>query len=148
MTNILVCLLIVHWVADFILQSDYMALNKSKNWEALILHCLVYAGPFMPVLLVLGQGIKAAACFMIFLFVTHFWVDAITSRITSKLWFFKRTDRLWVTYEAVYKDEDFDFSDELWLFEGGNRHWFFVVIGLDQLIHQLTIAAGIYLFLS
>lgn len=56
-----------------------------------------------------------ATAFWLITFVTHFITDAITSRISSRL----------------YAKQDW--------------HNFFVIIGLDQLIHQLTLA-GTLLF--
>lgn len=75
----------IHFVADFILQSDAMAKNKSKSNKWLLLHVAVYSIPFLWFgwLFTLVNG------------VAHFVTDFITSRITSKLhakgeihWFF------------------------------------------------------------
>lgn len=93
-------LVAMHFLADFVLQTDWMAINKSKRWDALAIHAGIYAVTFV------FFGVE----FMWITFVTHFVTDAITSRITSLLW---------------RKNE---------------RHWFFVVIGADQLIHYVTLA--------
>lgn len=92
-------LLIVHWFADFVCQSNYMAQNKSSSIKALSLHILVYTA----ILSVFGLK------FAIINGLAHFAVDFITSRITKYLW----------------KKQDV--------------HNFFVVIGLDQLIHTITL---------
>lgn len=113
-------LLVAHYVGDFRFQSDWMATNKSKSWSALAAHCFVYSlivGAFAQSYLGLGLS------FTVVTFVTHFVTDAVTSRITSKLWFFKQ-----------YGDSN------MWYQSGGNRHWFFEVIGIDQLIHYVTLA--------
>ena len=94
-------LLILHFLGDFVLQSDWMAINKSKNWIALGIHCTVYSLVFAPFYGLTFAGIT---------FATHFITDALTSRLTSKL------------------------------FQAGERHWFFVAIGGDQLIHAITLA--------
>lgn len=87
--------LIAHWFADFICQTDKMAVNKSTSWKWLSSHVGAYT------LLMLPFGPK----FALINGFAHLWVDAVTSRATSYLW------------------------------KKGDRHNFFVVIGLDQLIH-------------
>lgn len=95
MTDILI-LIWIHFVADFVLQNDKMALNKSKSNKWLGLHALVYGIPL------LFFGWK----FALFNGIAHFAVDYITSRGTSRLWI------------------------------ANQRHWFFILIGLDQAIHM------------
>ena len=85
----------VHWIADFIFQTDKMAMNKSTSWKWLSSHVAVYTLP----LFLWGWR------FALFNGATHLFVDAVTSRATTYLW------------------------------KKGDRHNFFVVIGLDQAIH-------------
>jgi len=89
----------LHFIADFILQSDKMATQKSKSFKWLSIHASVYSIPFIIIspLYALVNGIA------------HWCVDAVTSRVTSKLW------------------------------EKKQVHWFFVVIGLDQALHFTTL---------
>ena len=94
-------LLTLHFIADFVFQSDWMAVNKSKSWKALLAHTAVYSSFF-----ILATW---SWQFVLLTFVLHTLTDAVTSRITSYLW---------------QKQE---------------RHWFFVVIGADQLIHYWTL---------
>lgn len=72
----------LHWIADFILQSDYTAKNKSKSNLVLLNHVAIYAIPFFiasvfwsfsPVWIILNAAL-------------HFVIDWCTSRVTSKLW--------------------------------------------------------------
>lgn len=88
-------LLTVHFIADFLLQSDWMAVNKSKNLTALTAHILVYSLCLIPFgfMFALVNGFA------------HMLTDMVSSRVTTKLWL------------------------------ANQRHWFFVVIGLDQLAH-------------
>ena len=108
-----VALLVVHWFADFVLQTHWQATNKSKNWNALARHVGVYtavlavATPFIfadGVWLrwVLFAGVNGAL---------HFATDAVTSRVNARL------------------------------YAKGDIHNFFVGVGFDQLIHQCTLAA-------
>lgn len=112
-------LLLAHFVGDFVLQTDYMAVNKSKSMRALLWHTWVYSLCFTP------WGIE----FWLITWLTHFFTDAITSRITSKLWFVRIIEPINGPGQKFYG-----------AFDCGNRHYFFVVIGLDQLIHYVTLA--------
>lgn len=109
-------LLVIHFVADFLFQTDSMALKKSTSNEWLALHALVYSACFLPFGLV----------FALITFVTHFWVDYYTSRCTSKLWFIDLYESEECGLMATVKD---------W-----KRHWFFVMIGFDQLLHFSILA--------
>lgn len=121
---ILLLLLLFHWVADFVSQSDYQALGKSKHWDILALHVFIYSAYFV----VFGWKL------WLITFCCHFITDAVTSRVTTKLWFI----------DILSPPEDMHDGR----FVGrvnGNRHWFFVMIGFDQLLHQLQLGLTYYL---
>ncbi len=126
MLNLPLSILFTHFLADFLFQSDWMALNKSKHWDPLVIHGLVYAFCFY-----LGGWGMQFACLT---FISHTLTDAITSRITSQLWFIDLLEPL-VT-KTPLKYPTFEFARVY----PRKRHWFFVVIGLDQLIHFATLA--------
>jgi hypothetical protein len=73
----------IHFLADFVLQSDEMATKKSTDIQWLFFHCWVYTIPFA----VFGWK------FWITTLVFHFITDYITSRGTSYLW--KKEKRHW-----------------------------------------------------
>lgn len=111
--SIVLSFLISHWVSDFILQTHWQASNKSKNWLALSSHVATYTvsmGLILTILVLIPfqLDILLFATWVGLNGVLHFITDAITSRISSKLF---------------AKD---------W-------HNFFVVVGLDQLIHYVTL---------
>lgn len=114
MTPILM-LLTTHFVADFVLQTDWMAQNKSKRWDALALHVGVYTFAFVPVTLYLLGNTPQATQFLALTGALHFVTDAITSRINSRLWAEKRV------------------------------HAFFVGIGADQLSHAYALMGTLWL---
>lgn len=92
---VLLLVLWIHFVADFVLQNDTMAINKSSNNKWLFIHSLIYALPFV----IFGFRF---ACVTLLL---HFIVDYYSSRATTTLYL------------------------------NNKRHWFFVTIGLDQVLH-------------
>lgn len=132
-------LVVAHFIADFLCQTDWMALNKSKNWWALTSH----VGAYMAVLigstsiwLIWMIGVRApmpmgAMAFWGVNAAAHFVQDAITSRWTTKLWFVDLSPRPpgGVTFGAY---PYFAAIRE-------TRHNFFVVIGLDQCLHYMVL---------
>lgn len=106
-----IVLLFAHFVADFIAQDDYTAINKSKNHFVCMLHSFEYTFNIIVgaiALWIVGlTNLTDNNFLLIFLttFISHWIIDSITSRINSYLW----------------KNE--------------KRHWFFVCIGFDQFLH-------------
>lgn len=100
-------ILALHWIADFVLQNDWMAQNKWKDKEALLTHVLVYTLVFFifSVVMWLSHSNIVWLLFAVCVGVLHFFTDKYTSRITHRLWEEKKV------------------------------HNFFVVVGFDQLLH-------------
>lgn len=140
-------LLVAHFMADFIAQSDWMALNKSKRWDALGLHAVAYSivlAAFVVIWAAWTDPLRLAWPVGVFLWwnsVAHFVQDAITSRINARLfpWRLVTTPDL-PPIDARsasigwYANRGFLVPSET-----GNRHWFFVAIGFDQLLHYVTL---------
>lgn len=103
----IIALIWIHFVADFMFQTDKIAIAKSSSNRALALHVGIYTLPFF----YFGWLFALVNC------VLHFATDWCTSRATTYLW------------------------------KKGDRHNFFVVIGLDQAIH-MTCLLVTYWFLS
>lgn len=82
----------LHFIADFLLQNDWMATNKSKHLLPLIAHSVVYSLPF----LLFGPQFAFATG------VLHFSVDGISSLITTALW--KSNKRHWF-FVAIGADQ-------------------------------------------
>jgi len=103
----------LHWWADFVLQKDEWAKNKSKSWTALLKHTGTYSLVWL--MWTLGwlsyqhQMHEDVDLMLLWFapitFVVHTATDAVTSRITSKL------------------------------YAEGRVHDFFVVVGFDQVLH-------------
>lgn len=111
--NTLLDLAVIHFIGDFLLQNNWMALNKSKKIEALTIHCLIYSACF------LFLGWK----FALVTFWLHFLTDFFTSRTSAKFWF--------IQFGNEYAPYHYDSV----VVDMSKRHWFFVMLGADQLIH-------------
>lgn len=122
-------LLAVHWFGDFYLQSHWMSVNKSKRFDALAMHVGVYTAVLLLGAFLIFGWHAAVLAFVALNGGMHFATDFVTSRITSRLW-----------------REAFD------AYGGGTvypprsapMHDFFVVVGVDQYLHQLALAATMW----
>jgi hypothetical protein len=110
----LVRVLFGHWVSDFVLQPSWMGKRKSKEWWVLTQHALIimYGSWAVGWLVVACQGhwysffhSSWPLWFGLVNGGAHFAIDAVTSRMTSRLWQKERV------------------------------HAFFTVIGFDQFLH-------------
>jgi len=132
-------LVVAHFVADFVAQTDWQAMNKSKRWDALAVHVSVYS-LVVTALVGLSGSLVNLALWGAANAVTHFAQDAITSRINALLWFIRETPTgetgqvwfggagggsRWVPFSYVE--------------HRNTRHWFFVGIGADQMLHYVTL---------
>lgn len=99
----------VHWFADFVLQTDWQAKNKSKNNKALIAHTGIYSFVWFLTCLLLGFSALNCIIFTAITFVAHTLTDYFTSRLNSKLW------------------------------AQGKVHNFFVSVGFDQVLHYVQL---------
>lgn len=114
--------IIAHWVADFVFQTHWMAVNKSKDNLALGSHVLIY---IIIIGLIIGiplyvngyMSYVVVSSWLVVNGILHFITDYITSRITSKLW----------------AKQDY--------------HNFFVVVGLDQVIHYSCLFGTVIYFI-
>lgn len=108
-------ILIIHWIADFWLQTDKQAKGKSKNWNDLLSHTITYSLVFGIVMLFLlpitkpNIGIYLPSIFFSITLICHTITDYFTSRLNSKLW------------------------------QKGEVHYFFVAIGGDQILHYIQL---------
>lgn len=109
-------ILIVHYIADFWLQTDKQAKGKSKNWRDLVSHTFTYSMLWY----IIGAFLQAfnsgaffphwsVTIFVLITFIAHTITDYFTSRLNSYLWKKQLT------------------------------HWFFISVGGDQILHYLQL---------
>ena len=110
-TQLFIAILIIHWSADFILQTHHQATTKSKSNIALLSHTISYSVVWIIYLFIVMTNISFVTIllFGLITFISHTATDYVTSRQTARL----------------YEKQDF--------------HNFFVVIGFDQVLHYLQL---------
>lgn len=118
--KIVLAIILIHWLADFVLQTDKQAKGKSKNWTDLLSHTGIYSLIWLiPSLIIFFNqseiGIIKALSFILITFVCHTITDYFTSRLNSKLW------------------------------SEGKVHNFFVSVGFDQVLHYVQLLLTYYI---
>ncbi len=112
-------IIVIHWIADFVLQTDKQAKGKSKNWSDLLEHTNNYSllwtiiGMFYTII-----SLNTSWNWLLFgliTFIAHTITDYFTSRLNSKLW------------------------------AKGQTHNFFVSVGFDQTLHYIQLFLTYYL---
>lgn len=111
----IILLLVAHYVADFICQTNYMAVNKSKSLNPLLLHIFTYSVVLYLLIVFLVDPSKALI-FVVLNGLLHLVIDFCTSKITASL-----------------KAQNKFGSDTI------PNLGFFSVIGLDQLLHYICL---------
>lgn len=114
MIYIILYIVFIHWVADFVAQTDEMARGKSTSIKWLTRHVVAYGNvfgagalPFLIYYIIKGENHGILIVSYILLNMGLHWItDYFTSKQTSKLW------------------------------AKGEVHNFFVVVGFDQFIHM------------
>lgn len=109
-----VAVLFLHFLADFVFQTDAMAKNKSSSVGWLMRHIGAYTGVLWVGIVALGTIgyltlTMTSLAWLAVNGVAHFAVDFVTSRINKKLW------------------------------ADGRVHAFFVGVGADQFVHAATL---------
>jgi hypothetical protein len=78
-------IIVLHWFADFVLQTDWQAKNKSSNNMALLRHVGTYTAAIAIFALYMFP-IKLALMWIVINAVLHLITDYFTSRLNTYLW--------------------------------------------------------------
>lgn len=103
---------VIHFVADFLLQSREMGKKKSSDYSYLAMHLSIQFLCFLPFF-----GFKFAL------------YNALIHGVIDK--------NIWNLYKVSVYLRDKKATPETWKYY--DDHWFYSTIGLDQLLHALTI---------
>lgn len=114
--GVILQILFFHWFADFVCQTPYQAINKSKQFDALVFHVLNYSilttFLWMYYFNIPPTVVNALFIFCVTFF-AHLTTDFLTSRLNSLLF-------------KLGKDDP-------------SKHWFFVSVGFDQILHYIQL---------
>ena len=120
--KVVLAIILIHWLADFVFQTDKMAKGKSKNWSDLLSHTGTYSVIWLiPIIFLFpkdwttSQYVLTSLLFALITFIAHTITDYFTSRLNSKLW------------------------------TKGDVHNFFVSIGGDQVLHYTQLLLTYYI---
>lgn len=116
--GVVIGIIVIHWFADFVLQTDEQARGKSKNWASLLSHTSCYSLIWLVVTMFYGAFTFCNPILLLFApitFICHTATDFYTSRVNSQLW------------------------------EDKKVHEFFVSIGFDQVLHYVQLFVTYYL---
>lgn len=122
---ILLGLLFLHWIGDFIAQSNWMAINKWEDDGALTLHVFIYSVILMVGVIIMTNSWYSMWCYLGFFsitFIAHLLTDGLTSLGTHHL-------------STIAK-------------KTGNFRNFFILIGFDQLLHGIQLVLTYKLLFS
>lgn len=123
---VLVSGLVSHFIADFVLQSDDMAIRKSKEPMVLLNHCLIHFALFSVVLGLMTHpllGLIAAGIISL----THALIDWNVWRGYKYL-----VSRRYPTLSNPLEDPDV-------------RHLFFLTVGFDQMLHMVCLVFSLWM---
>ena len=122
----IIYILSVHFISDFIMQSDEMAKGKSTSIKWLTLHILSYLKGFIcsAIIFYVATTLIWGRITSPLLILAYCLVNAILHWVTD-YFTSKETSRLWAELKV---------------------HQFFIMIGLDQLIHATCLILTFYLF--
>jgi membrane-bound metal-dependent hydrolase YbcI (DUF457 family) len=139
-------ILIIHYIADFIVQTDKQAKGKSKNLEDLLNHTLTYSlcwfivgyiiAYFQNTMYERGMYIAYSVIFFFITFVCHTITDYFTSRLNNRL--APKEETIMLKYEQMYPEPFVRFP------EGRSYHNLFIGIGGDQVLHYIQLFLTYY----
>jgi hypothetical protein len=128
-TMVFIYILLLHFLADFVLQPYWMSVEKANNMTPLILHIIIYTAVIFFGLWAIVD-FQESLLFSLFTGALHFVVDFGTSRIITD-----NSDTL-----KLDPDESKPVHRRLQLWGP------ITLLGFDQLLHQTCLAYAVHLF--
>ena len=139
---IVFAIILIHFIADFCVQTDEQAKKKSSSWYYLLAHTLSYSTIFVVIGSLYGVGMGNNWLGLQFggiTFICHTLTDYFTSRLNKYL----APERFNIVLKNVITKDD---SEKVfWHFpKGESYHNLFVSIGGDQVLHYIQLFLTFY----
>lgn len=136
---------IIHWIADFVLQTNEEAIGKSSSWFCLLSHTIKYSlfwFIYLTIFIILKDGFisKQDEMNLIYFTVITFVIHTITDYFTSRLNKHLSPDKEYHIGSANGKEENKFFR----YVKGSSFHKFFIGIGFDQCTHYIQLTLTFY----
>jgi hypothetical protein len=90
----------IHYIGDFVLQNDSMALYKKSSMKWLAIHCLTYTSLFS--IFFLMFPIIPTIQFIAVTGLSHFLIDFVTSKMSGYFW---AKDKIHFFFEVIGFDQ-------------------------------------------
>ena len=123
MYQLLPIIFLAHFLGDFVAQSSWMAENKHKNLNALLLHVFAYS-------------------FILFLILSNPFYTFSDQLSFTKIIFYVLANAILHGFIDFFTSK---FSNFFW--KAQQLRGFFLMIGFDQLVHQISLLCTIKLLL-
>lgn len=146
--SVIVLALILHFIADFLLQSREMGKNKSSQFPVLLHHIGIQFAVMAVGLMILldpltAIAVSAANAVIHGVIDWHIWrgyklyvykklYKQVTSDPRSTVWYTMHPDKQEAGYQVLV-------AEKAAAFKYWEDHWFYATIGFDQLLHAVTI---------
>ena len=137
---IIVYMLVIHFVADFLMQSREMGQKKSSEFKWLLKHLAIIFTMFF-ICLVIPMGVEDAFKFALYNMLIHGVID-------WHIWKLYKLSTWWRVRNIVVRkygmwsqpfEEDSNVKAEIAAWKYYEDHWFYSTIGFDQLLHSVTL---------
>jgi len=116
MDKAIILVLISHYIGDFVFQTEWMAKNKGESMAAMSAHVVCYGATLTVFASLISLNPNFIISYIVLNTVLHLLIDCVSSSFTPELW------------------EKKDYRN------------FFLVLGVDQLVHQLALIASLLPF--
>jgi len=136
----LIAMLVTHFVADFLLQSREMGKKKSSEPKWLLAHlaiqfaCFLLYGWKFALLNTLVHGAIDWHIWRLYKLSVYVRIKRSVAKLEQT---FAKKEGVAAWFTEAQREQQYDHEANTWQY--WEDHWFYATIGLDQLLHMITI---------